>query len=75
MYPCTPLDVAQFVGMDAPPTFADFYGMRNRIVAHELVEPFDPFMPEVYVWQPAACVDCTERGTKNKPSFWPNDHI
>lgn len=27
------------------------------------------------LWAPVACVDCRIFGTKNKPSFWPNDHI
>ena len=25
-------------------------------------------------WAPRRCVDCTMHGTKNKPSWWPNDH-
>jgi hypothetical protein len=29
-----------------------------------------------YVCAPVRCVDCTKRGgTKNKPDFWPNDHL
>ena len=26
------------------------------------------------VWAPRRCVDCTFGGTKNKPSWWPNNH-
>ncbi len=26
-------------------------------------------------WAPRRCVDCRVYGTKDKPSFWPNDHI
>jgi len=30
----------------------------------------------IYKWAPMKCVDCTTRGgTKNKPDFWPNDHL
>jgi len=29
-----------------------------------------------YIWVPIKCVDCTTLGgTKNKPDFWPNDHL
>ena len=34
-------------------------------------EPLDP-TGNLYAYQ--RCFDCTTRGTKNKPSFWPNDH-
>jgi hypothetical protein len=26
-------------------------------------------------YAPAYCLDCTTRGTKNKPAFWPTDHL
>jgi hypothetical protein len=33
----------------------------------------DPISGEIF-WAPRKCVDCRVNGTKNKPSFWPNDH-
>ncbi len=33
----------------------------------------DPLSGEIF-WAPRRCVDCRANGTKNKPSFWPNDH-
>jgi hypothetical protein len=30
-------------------------------------------LPTLYA--PTRCVDCTSRGTKNKPAFWPTDHV
>ncbi|MDH6305133.1 hypothetical protein M2459_002230 [Parabacteroides sp. PF5-5] len=33
------------------------------------------YMPPSHVtYAPRRCVDCTTRGTKNKPDFWPNNH-
>jgi hypothetical protein len=29
----------------------------------------------ILVNAPRKCLDCTMRGTKNKPSFWPTDHL
>lgn len=38
------------------------------------VVSYDPLEGES-LWAPVACVDCRVSGTKNKPLFWPNDHI
>ena len=42
--------------------------------------PYDHYLDldsgEVYLWGARRCLDCTSvGGTKDKPSYWPNDHI
>lgn len=32
----------------------------------------EPWEKDIYTYR--SCFDCTRRGTKNKPDFWPNDH-
>lgn len=36
---------------------------------------YSPEMPADHVLAPRRCVDCRLSGTKNKPSWWPNDHL
>jgi hypothetical protein len=45
--------------------YQDGYGISARNTA------------ETYSFRPVRCVDCTthEHATKNKPAFWPNDHL
>ena len=36
----------------------------------------ETYLDVIYICAPIRCVDCTARGgTKNKPDFWPNDHL
>ncbi|MCL2726991.1 MAG: DUF4249 domain-containing protein [Bacteroidales bacterium] len=65
---CNPMDTALFDGWRTPPTFADYYDYGFRIVGFDIASGG-------HEWFPRACVECTARGTKNKPPFWPNNHI
>ena len=47
-----------------------FYRLDNRPLY--LVD--DENGDEKMQWAPRRCVDCTVKGTKNKPSYWPNSH-
>ena len=48
-----------------------FYSNGNRPLYYVQNDNGD----DVMQWAPRRCVDCTEMpGSKDKPSFWPNDH-
>ncbi len=47
-----------------------FYMLGNRPLYLVADENGDEKMQ----WAPRRCVDCTVKGTKNKPSYWPNSH-
>ena len=47
-----------------------FYMLDNRPLYLVADENGDEKMQ----WAPRRCVDCTVKGTKNKPSYWPNSH-
>ncbi|MCL2502982.1 MAG: DUF4249 domain-containing protein, partial [Bacteroidales bacterium] len=64
-YQCQPLDMSVFAEYQEPPTNLEIYHMGYRPVGD--IGDFE--------WLIQECVECTTRGTKNKPSFWPNDHI
>jgi len=51
-----------------PYQFEDMYAADYGIEA--------PYENGTYLCAPIRCLDCTKRGgTKNKPDFWPNDHL
>jgi len=52
--------------LEKDPPMADFekYDKGYRIIGDDLI----------YDWVYIDCINCTSKGTKNKPSFWPNDH-
>jgi len=53
--------------------FTDYEGMARAYKNEYRVRMIDK---GGYRWSPARCIDCTFRGgSKNKPDFWPNDHV
>lgn len=51
----------------------DFERMKKLYIDDYRIRMTDK---QAYRWTPARCIDCTFRGgTKNKPDFWPNDHV
>jgi len=48
------------------PSFRRLYIMGYRVIPRDLEDTY-------FDWVPESCVDCRALGTKNKPSFWPNN--
>jgi len=60
----------EFVNMDNPMNFHSLWERGLEVTTYTGHPPFG----ESY-WASRYCVDCRLQGTKNKPAFWPNNHI
>ena len=60
----------EFVNMDNPMNFHSLWERGLEITTYTGHPPYG----ESY-WASRYCVDCRLQGTKNKPAFWPNNHI
>ena len=60
-----PLEASPPPGL--PLTVRQIYELGYMVVKQDVYDSVN--------WAPITCVDCRARGTKNKPLFWPNDHI
>jgi hypothetical protein len=79
--------VIGYVEVSVPSTREQF--MPELIMAYEVPKrnchllittmPYDAIYQKNFdvptLYAPQRCVDCTTRGTKNKPAFWPTDHL
>jgi hypothetical protein len=62
--------IEEFVNMDNPLSFKSLWERGLEVTTYTGPVPMgDSF------WASRFCVDCRLQGTKNKPAFWPNNHI
>ena len=72
---CPFMDLSEFFDGYNLPSNRKVYDIGGRVVGPVGGSPYSPnWGPYEVDWAPIGCVDCKNRGTKNKPFFWPNNH-
>jgi hypothetical protein len=76
---CIPVKQEQFMESirDAYEPPLKFCAMMTSLQEGGFLVYYKPYPPDPNptIYAPASCVDCRQRGSKNKPAFWPNNHL